>query len=147
MTETNYKYIEANYRRVAGEVLRGMYDLLSPGPDRWTKEADARDKDGEPTMPRGPFATCYCLSGACNAVFDRLGYFNQPYAINLFERVFCHVNYLIVAEIPDDGRFYYEDEDGNEDEIESMIGFNDHEDCDYVEMLTALKHAMERTAK
>jgi len=48
------------------EVLSKMEELLAT-PDRWTKEADARDECGHEIRPTDPDAFCFCLNGAATA--------------------------------------------------------------------------------
>lgn len=43
--------------------LRAVRKLLSK-PERWTKHANARRADGEPTALHARQATCWCLGGA-----------------------------------------------------------------------------------
>lgn len=57
------------------EVLRGARELLSE-PERWTKDAGARDAKGAPCGWDAEDASCWCLDGA----LCRLAYRNNAAA-------------------------------------------------------------------
>lgn len=42
-----------------------LYNFYAGHPERWAKQAQARDKDGISVSPYDPAATCWCLLGAC----------------------------------------------------------------------------------
>jgi hypothetical protein len=49
------------------ETLERVRELLSDR-ERWTQGRYAQNADGAPADPEGPFATAFCLIGACRRV-------------------------------------------------------------------------------
>lgn len=47
----------------APQILKAVRALIE-SPDRWTRDAFARDRAGKRIDPRKPFATCFCIIGA-----------------------------------------------------------------------------------
>ena len=54
------------------ELLRAVRARLSC-PKAWTQEANARDKDGWPTVISDPYACSWCLSGAAHKANESSG--------------------------------------------------------------------------
>lgn len=70
--------------------LKEIQKLLSK-PDRWTKEALARDSMGRTVSPTAPSATCWCLSGAVDKVLSKTpapGIHHKRFVEELYELLY-----------------------------------------------------------
>jgi len=113
--------------KAADTVLRQVDSLLA-SESQWTKQAMAKDANGEKVSIINLNATCWCLVGAVNKIFSTLPFDEQTN--------------MVAARIQDALEYGIEKIDGRP---QSPIWFNDHPQTTFAEIKAVLAGAMEYT--
>ena len=108
------------------KIINKVIQILDK-PQKWTRARNAKDKNGNPTNPLSPNATCYCLEGAIyKALWEQ----------KLSKRKWNNSYRKIIGAICKVAGLNFDI--GNQDE---HIGFNDNPNTTYEMIINILKKA------